>query len=106
MTPKLFSFLLIAYLLCGAISFLLLRKSWRGRLVWGVLMSGILLWQIVQYNMTFGLTSGPLKDVNARFGLIGAMIWSAGGLILFSVFWRLIFPKAGPRNNSKSNRKL
>lgn len=93
MTQKLFFFLLTIYLIGGAISILFLREAWKGYIIWGIMMIGVLVWQIIQYNMTFGITSGPSKDINARFGLIGAIIWGIGGTVFISIMWRLIFPK-------------
>lgn len=68
-------------------------------------MIGVLVWQIVQYNMTFGMTTGPSKDINARFGLIGAIIWGIGSMVFVSIMWRLIFPN-NLLNDSKSNSEI
>ena len=92
MTFRLFTFLLCCYLVSGLISFFLLRKTKWGLQLLGVLMTAVLIWQIVQYSNTFGLATGFFKDVEARFGMIGAMIWGAGGMLFASVIWRLIGP--------------
>lgn len=88
MTQKLFLFLLITYLLGGIISFLFLRKVKQGKLLWSLMMTGIIIWEVIQYRFTFGKTSGIFKDVEARWGMIGVMFWGVGGMLLISVLCR------------------
>lgn len=64
-------------------------------------MITILTWQIIQYEITFGLTHGAFKDINARFGMISAMIWGVGGMVFIAIMWRLIFPKENSNDEYK-----
>ncbi len=73
------------------------------------MMMGILIWQIVQYNMTFVLSKSEgwlssSNNSNARLGMISAIFWGVGSMMFISIMWRLIFP-TNLLNDSKGNSK-